>query len=108
MGVIQHNAVIATTWDYKFYERLKGLIDAGYLQGYFFCGEPVVNGYRTIVLLPDGSKEGWVESDRGDEQRKNFIRCLESFAYEDDSNCWSWVEVSYGELGAYLLTEGEG
>jgi hypothetical protein len=40
--------------------------------------------YVSFVFLPDGSKEGWPESDLGDGFRQQFID-LFSFAYEDGS-----------------------
>lgn len=44
-----------------------------------------VEDYQSFVFLPDGSKEGWPESDLGDEYRERFIG-LFSFAHEED---WS-------------------
>lgn len=34
--------------------------------------EAVVNGYAWLAFLPDGSKEGWEDSDRGDEYQARF------------------------------------
>jgi len=34
--------------------------------------EAVVNGYAWLAFLPDGSKEGWEDSDLGDEYQERF------------------------------------
>ena len=60
----------------------------------------VANGYASFAVLPDGSKEWWEESRKGDEARQAIIDWLERQAYEDGSNKFSWVEVSFGELAA--------
>jgi hypothetical protein len=46
--------------------------------------ESIVNDYQSFTFLPDGSKEGWKDSDLGDEYRRRFLD-LFSFAYEDGS-----------------------
>ena len=47
--------------------------------------QAVVNGYVTYAFLPDGSKEGWALSDRGDEYRDAFIE-LFNVGYSDGSS----------------------
>lgn len=47
--------------------------------------QSVVNGYLSFAFLPDGSKEGWEDSDLGDEFRQRFID-LFSFAHGDGSS----------------------
>jgi len=69
----------------------------------FLFGEEETNGYVTIVLVPNGSKKGWPEAEAGDNLRADFKKKLESYAYEDGSNPFSWVEVGYGEYGQKLL-----
>ncbi len=49
------------------------------------------NGYRSFFVPPDGSKEGWDESDKGNDNRAAFIQWMrEQETYLD------WVEVQYG------------
>ena len=62
-----------------------------------------VNGMVTVILAPDGSKEGWSDSDTGDRLREEFIEYLGTYNYEDDSSPWDWVEVEYGEYGQKVL-----
>ena len=56
----------------------------------------MVNGSRSFLVAPDGSKEGWLESATGDAMRSEFVAYLRSLAYEDGSTPLSWVELSYG------------
>jgi len=55
----------------------------------------VINDYFSYVFLPDGSKEGWTTSDRGDEYRARFA-ALFSGCYDDGSSPYDYVEVRYG------------
>ena len=105
MGIINHNAIIATTWDNKEIKRLKKWI--GKLerndQFHFILGQAFTNSYQTIVLVPDGSKEGWDESERWDNIREKFIKELDKGAYDDGSNSWDYVEIGFGEYGEKIL-----
>ena len=53
-----------------------------------------LNGFYTFVIAPDGSKEGWEDSDAGDERRgviKTWLRARVGLA---------WFEVAHPEDGA--------
>lgn len=105
MGIVNHNTVIATTWDKKTFGAAlewcrRNLPEHRYI---WQDAEPALNGYRTLVLLPDGSKEGWSESDVGDAQRDTLIAALELDNYDDGSSPWEWVEVGFGEYGQKVL-----
>ena len=102
MGTMNHNAVIATTWDGKEVERIKKFTELNNSALFLFSNE-VTNGYITVVLVPDGSKEGWEESDDGDDLRERFIKKLEQANYDDGSNPWDWIEVGFGEYGQKVL-----
>ena len=95
MGYIRHNAIILTTWDDKTAEAVAAKCTSLALA---FTGphESAVNGYRTVVVLPDGSKEGWEQSDAGDLRRGELRRWTKTLRYEDDSSPLAWVEVAYG------------
>ncbi len=60
-----------------------------------------VNSYESFLIPPDGSKEGWVDSEVGDARRSGFIKWLQSdeACFEDGSSMLSWVEVQYGDDG---------
>lgn len=87
MGYIRHNAIVATAWD----ESLaKTLFDfASRLGANPLISEKAVNGYVTVVIPPDGSKEGWASSDDGDLRREEIVKLLMSAGFE-------WLEVAYG------------
>jgi hypothetical protein len=55
------------------------------------------NGYRHLLIPPDGSKEGWRESDQGDSYRDQVIEWLESKRFDDSGSPYAWVEVQYGD-----------
>lgn len=50
-----------------------------------------MNLTRTLLVCPDGSKEGWEESDAFDAKRSEYIEYLNS----DNSSSLSWVALSY-------------
>jgi len=58
--------------------------------------ETLVNNERTFFVCPDGSKESWGASYRGDEQRELIVEYLRSVAYDDGSSPLSWAEFYYG------------
>ncbi|CAB4188127.1 hypothetical protein UFOVP1165_20 [uncultured Caudovirales phage] len=51
------------------------------------------NDSRSFFIPPDGSKEGWDESEDGDMRRDEFVQYLIEQAYEDGSSPLKWVEV---------------
>ena len=62
--------------------------------------EPVpspMNHCVSFMVAPDGSKEGWTESNLGDVARSRFIEWLKSNRYEDGGSPVKWVEVQYGD-----------
>ncbi|MCP4903003.1 MAG: hypothetical protein GY906_39065 [bacterium] len=97
MGWIRHHAIIVTSWDTEAFERardkaheiFKGLAPEA------MASES--NGYRTFLIPPDGSREGWSESETGDSRRAHFIEWLDAQRHSDDSSPFDWVEVQYGD-----------
>ncbi len=101
MGTISHNAILVTDSDEEWLKRaaskaaeigciVLGPSDAG------------TNAYRTVVVCPDGSKEGWKSSDDGDLRREAFVKWL----HAERQYC-EWAEVRYGELGYAVLRSDE-
>lgn len=93
MGYMRHNAIIVTAAGYAMRGSGKDVPDVEAFRRSLpeqwqrlIIGpvESVVNDYQTFAFLPDGSNEGWDESDQGDEYRKQFLG-LFSFAWEDGS-----------------------
>lgn len=98
MGYERHHAIIVTDRGYGdfiqrahreamkiFMGRVSGIIPSA------------INGNKSFFVAPDGSKEGWAVSDRGDADRAEFKAFLRSFEYPDGSTRLAWVEVQYGD-----------
>ena len=85
MGYIRHHAIVVTGYT----GDVEGLhaVAPGPKSG---LGDPTLNGYRTFCVFPDGSKEGWPESDVGDAARQRFISLLR------ECEGLEWAEVAYG------------
>lgn len=105
MGIINHECVIATTWNKDVVTQIKSWVEslADYQRDRFAFIGPVINSYQTIILAPDGSKKGWTEADEGESLRNDFVEKLQSFNYEDGGSPLEWVEVGYGEYGQKVL-----
>lgn len=91
MGYIKHHGIVVSASNQKyiknphekaleiFGETVTEIIESG------------INGYVSFFIAPDGSKEGWEESDRGDlnrDQFKNWVKHYDGFI-----DC---VEIYYG------------
>ena len=89
MGHTVHNAIIVTSYDDKTIEQAAQ--EAVELRMQIIGpSEATLNGYRSLMVCPDGSKEGWEPSELGDAQRERFREWLSGRAYVE------WVEVEYG------------
>lgn len=101
MGYIRHHAIAVTSWNRKKIKKArkkaKEIFEiTGKRVSGLLVGE--VNSYLSFFISPDGSKEGWEDSDRGDKKREEFIGYLEAQKYEEDgSNCLSYCEFYYGD-----------
>lgn len=108
MGWIVHNAIIVTTFSQKDVERahtearrlFNGLVTDPIESG--------INGYRSFLIPPDGSKEGWSESDEGDRRRAAFHEWVVAQAYEDGSSAYDVIEVAYGEVRQPVIVAVDG
>ena len=101
MGRICHNSIIVTGHIAR-EDEFRGLRDyAVGLFGFEFVTPMIVtdlNGYMFFFVAPDGSKEGWSQSDDGDAKRIEFCDHIDSLADEEDgSNFFNYIEVSHGE-----------
>lgn len=98
MGYMRHHAIIVTSWNEK--NLFKVHIKARRIFGDDLVSNIVkslINDYQSFFIAPDGSKEGWEDSDIGDMKREAFIKSLDNFRYEDGSSPLDWVEVQYGD-----------
>jgi len=101
MGYIKHHSIVVTT-------SIDELIKSAHEKAKEIFGTTVseiiqskINGYKSFFVAPDGSKEGWGESDTGNDNRKAFIDWCNAQAYEDGSNSLSYCEFFYGEDNGY-------
>ena len=105
MGYMRHHMIVVTTYDDR-------LIQQAHTKATEIFGRPervgvhmavtpivvsAVNQYYSFFVPTDGSKEGWSDSDDGDQNRAEFITWLESQRYEDQSSPFKWAEVQYGD-----------
>ncbi len=104
MGYMRHHAIIVTGshGNYLSRARKKAVSLFPYVSP---ISKVSINGYQSFFIPPDGSKEGWDESDLGDNARQKFKTWLRALCHEDYSSPLQWVEVQYGdENGETLIT----
>lgn len=95
MGYFRHNAIVIIASDHrapKIHEALNNIR----LAECPAMPEPTIsrigiNGYRTITVAADGSKEDWPDSDFGDVAREQMRKWLGRNSYE------KWVEIVMDE-----------
>lgn len=108
MGYMRHHMIVVTSCDdlqiqeahAKAMEIFSwanmGLVNQGIVGVTPIFTSPV-NHYHTFFVPPDGSKEGWSDSEDGDTGRALFVEWLNAQRYEDGSTCLKWAEVQYGD-----------
>jgi hypothetical protein len=96
MGYMRHHAIVVSSWKHDLLEEAHALaIELG--MSVTNITAEVSNGYRSFLMAPDGSKEGWDESDRGDERRTKLIEWMDAQRYEDSSTALDWVVVQFAD-----------
>lgn len=96
MGYHMHHVLIVTTWCDKSY---LAVVEFAKKNDIPIVEQPsaAINGYRSLVVFPDGSKEGWPDSDAGDNRRAllgSFLRRKTNRTYV--GFYVDWVEVAFG------------
>lgn len=98
MGYIRHHAIIITA--YKDSLLKKAHVEAERLG---LPTSPIVeshvNGYLSFFIAPDGSKEGWEDSNKGDLRRRAF----KEWTFMQLSSSLDWIELSYDEDGKVAI-----
>jgi hypothetical protein len=99
MGTIRHNAIVITASAQR---DLVSLQQKCTELGVLHCTQPNegINGYRSLLVCPDGSKEGWPASDEGNNRRDLLAAWLKL------QGTYEWAEVWYGEHGSGDLGAG--
>ena len=91
MGYINHHAIVCTAWDKKSILSLHEKAKEIFGQQVSELIRSPINGYVSFFVAPDGSKEGWEESDIGNKRREDFLKwCTE------DNGFYDAVEIYYG------------
>jgi hypothetical protein len=95
MGYMMHHAIILDSWDDKVIQKA---VDKAKELGMTVLGPSprVTNNHSSAMICPDGSKEGWPESDAADKARDAFVEWAKTLEYGDGSGPLSWVELSFG------------
>jgi hypothetical protein len=95
MGYFLHHAITVTSWNEelvnKAHEKAKEVFST-----VSEITEPVTNKFRAFFIPPDGSKEGWEESDICDKRRAYFMNWCAEQSYEDGSTSLKAVEYYFG------------
>lgn len=101
MGYMRHHAIIVTGTDDRMQEIRNQCEDISYSFGnsvkISMLYDSKMNHYQSFFVAPDGSKEGWGDSYKGDEARNKIIEYLDSLRYSDNSTSFKYVEVQYGD-----------
>lgn len=96
MGYIRHHTIVVTSWSESEIKKAHHVAQ-GIFEQVSEVIEAPVNSYFSFFIPPDGSKEGWAASDKGDLGRKKFKEYLRSTEYDDGSCSLDWVELFYGD-----------
>jgi hypothetical protein len=100
MGYIKHHTIVVTSWKeddiIDAHNKAIEIFDKRAGSGSLISPiiEGIVNTQSSFFIAPDGSKEGWTESDQCDEARNAYLDWLES------TNRVDFVEVMFGGNGS--------
>lgn len=91
MGYIKHHAILVTGFHPQSMKDLHGIAVEMFGSLVSEIIDSKMNGYLSFFVAPDGSKEGWEESDKNDLLRREFTDLLHLSRYID------YCEVIYGD-----------
>ena len=97
MGYIKHHSIAVTSCNDKIIKVAHTKAKSIFNNRTSEILNSDINNYKSFFISPDGSKEGWDDSKKGDNQRKTFINWINQQAYEDGSNSISYCEFFYGD-----------
>lgn len=96
MGYNVEHAIVVTSWEKKLLAKAHKKAEAIFPHVSEVV-QHVTNGGGSFLVPPDGSKEGWDESNDGNKRRAEFVAWLDKQRYEDGSTSLRWVEVLYAD-----------
>lgn len=97
MGYMRHHAICVTSLNERLIAKAHAKAKLYLPRLVTEIVGPVVNGYYSFFVAPDGSKEGWPESDEAEAGRTDFTKWLDEQCFSDGSNSLQWVLVQYGD-----------
>lgn len=101
MGTIKHHAIVVTTYEYGvalrirdkaeeiFRNKFNGPADSDAENMITSIASGIANEQYSLMIAPDGSKEGWGASNRADEAREELIGYLRTV-------CCDFIEILFG------------
>lgn len=101
MGFILHDAIIVSAFIDLDIERAHAKAIALGLPVTSIFG-PVLNGYRSFLVVPEGSKEGWEDPDGSERKRSAFLDWMKLNRYPGGSNLLDFCIVEWDEKGSAL------
>ena len=105
MGYIKHHAIAVTSGIDDLLKKAHDKAIEIFKDQTSEILQSTTNGYKSFFIAPDGSKEGWEESQIGNKKRANFVKWINKQAYDDGSNSLSFCEFFYGEDNGYSKIE---
>lgn len=98
MGYVRHDAILVTS---MFEEHIAKAHESA-KQIFTTVSDLLpsrMNGYRSFLVPPDGSKEGWPDSDTGDRRRADFRKWVKCYIDTLGWNPFEGVYMNYGGDG---------
>lgn len=99
MGYLRNHVIIVNSFSKEDIEKVHNKAMELFPELTTELKETPVNSDYSFAILPDGSKEGWSESDDYDSKRNIFKKFIKTFDYEDGSNPLKVVQVWFDEEG---------
>jgi hypothetical protein len=113
MGYISHHAMIVTGFNKNSLKLAHKEAELRFTREGGFCFvSPIItspiNGYLSFFIAPDGSKEGWEDSDYYDKARREYGEWLLHQVCQ--GNYYQWVIVQYGDDGGHtcIIADNDG
>jgi hypothetical protein len=104
MGYMKHNAVVVTSWDVEAIDAIhkkaieifdKKFEGSAFVRKGSLLVSPLIDGITnsqmSFLIAPDGSKEGWSDSDLAQEARDEFMNWAVQSGYYCD-----YIEIRFG------------
>lgn len=106
MGYMKHHAIVVSSYDNKLLTKAHAKANEIFENKLISnIVDGIINDYQSFFVAPDGSKEGWDESDEHDKKRTKLIEWIDLQAFEDKSNAIDYSELFLGEDNGHSKVE---